>query len=390
MDEKSKVRLKINISKKTKFWLSVLLVVTAALLIVFTAAQTIGNMTITSMADGVKAYFLSLGAGEGYPYEIDAVCVEDIKIENSNLHLLLTDKTTVLNQTAKEIMPRAHTYSNPAMKSEGSKFIVYDLDSNRFRLQNGTDITFEGLAAGRVMAAAMGKSNNYAVGSYGEDVQSVLTVYDSKNEPMFIWNFKTERIVDISLSDNGKYAATAVIDAENGEINSKLYVFDFKSEDYVSCFDYNGITLVKVDYVKGNNIVAIGDSIRSYIKNNTQRENDIDFKSDTLYNYCVTDAGRTALALSRYGSTSLSKLTVYSNSNKEQFTVSFEKELKWVDCDEKYTAVLFENEVKTFNKKGKEVGSISLNGEPVRVAVDGSKTYVLTTSGLQCYDTKTR
>lgn len=381
-------RIKKNLSKKTKLTLSVLLVVAAALLIVFTAAQSLGNMTIRNMADNVKAYFVSLGAGDGYPYDIDALSVEDIKINNSNLQLLLKDKTTILNQTAKEIMPREHTYSNSAMKAKESKLIVYDLDSARFRLQNGTEITHEGEASGRITAAAIGKSGNYALGAYGDSVQSVVTVYNNKNEAIFIWNYKTERIVDISLSDNGKYAAVATIDAENGKINSKLYVFDFKSEEYVACFDYKDTTLVKVDYIKSNNIVAVGNNLRSYIKNNTDRQDDTSFGADVLYNYCITDKGRNAIVLSRYGSSSLSKLTVYSNKNKEQFTVSFDKEMKWVDCDEKYTAVLFENEVRTFNKKGKQVGSITFTGEPVRVAVDGTKTYVLTTSGLQCYDTR--
>ncbi|MBQ8575077.1 MAG: hypothetical protein IJ447_03405 [Clostridia bacterium] len=376
------------LSKQSKLILSVFLVVVAALLIVFTAAQSLGNMTIRNMADNVKAYFVSLGAGDGYPYDIDALSVEDIKINNSNIQLLLSDKTLVLNQTAKEIMPREHTYSNPAMKTKESKLIIYDLDSARFRLQNSTEITYEGEASGRITAAAIGKSGNYALSTYGTSVQSVLTVYNNKNKEIFIWNYKTERIVDISLSDNGKYAAVATIDAENGKINSKLYVFDFKSEEYVSCFDYKDTTLVKVDYVKSNNIVAVGNNLRSYIKNNTDRKDDTSFGADVLYNYCVTDKGRNAIVLSRYGSSSLSKLTVYSNKNKEQFTVSFDKEMQWVDCDEKYTAVLFENEVRTFNKKGKQVGSITFTGEPVRVAVDGTKTYVLTTSGLQCYDTK--
>ncbi len=388
MDEKSQGRRKITFSKKTKFILSVLLVVVSVLMIVFTAAQTLGGMTVSSMADSVKAFFLSLGAGDGYPYSIDASSVVDVKIENSNIYLLLNDKTIALNQTAKEIMPEVHTYSNPAMKSENSKLIIYDLDSDRFRIQNGTEVTYEGTASGRITSAAIGKKGNYALGTYGNDVQSVLTVYSRKNEPVFIWNFKTERIVDIALSDNGKYAAVAVIDAQNGEMNSKLYVFDFKSKEYVSCFDYAGTTLAKVDYIKGENIVAVGDNIRSYISKNTQRNNDIDFESDVLYNYCITDKGRTALGLSRYGSTSLSKLTVYSDKNEQQFTLSFDKEMKWADCDDKYTAVLFENEVKTFNKKGEQVGSFTFTGEPLRVMVDGSKTYVLTTSGIQCYKTK--
>ncbi len=379
---------KVTLNKQGKLIVCVLLAVISLLLIVFTAAQSFGNMTISSMADSVKAYFMSLGAGEGFPYDLNATGVRDVKIYNSNIHLLMNDKTTVLNQTAKEIMPKAHSYSKPAMKSKGAKFIVYDLESARFRLQNGSDVTYEGEASGRITAAALGKSGNYALATYSDSVQSVLTVYNTRHEAVYIWKFKSERIIDITLSDNGKYAAVATVDALNGEINSKLYVFNFKSDKPISEFDYKGTTIVKIDYVQGNNIVVIGDNLRSYIKNNDKRTEDISFGTDKLYKYCITDSGRSAVVRSRYSSTSLSELSVYSKSGAEKFSVSFNKEMKWVDCDEKYTAVLFETEVRTYNKKGKQIGSISFTGEPVRVAVDGSKTYVLTTSGLQCYDTR--
>ncbi|MBQ5592204.1 MAG: hypothetical protein IIU80_04605 [Clostridia bacterium] len=379
---------KIKLNKQSKLIVSVLLAVAAVLLIVFTAAQSLGNMTVSSMADSVKSYFLSLGAGDGFPYELDSASVKDIKINNSNIYLLTSSKTTVLNQTAKEIMPKEHSYSKPAMKSKGARFIVYDLDSARYRIQNGSDITREGEAKGRIIAAALGKSGNYALATYSDSVQSVLTVYNSGGKELYVWNFKSERVIDISLSDNGKFAAVATVDAFNGEINSKVYVFSFKSDKAVSEFDYKGTAVVKVDYVKGTNIIVMGDNIRSYIKNNSKRKDDISFGSDILYKYCITDTGRSAVVLSQYSSTSLSKLSVYSGSGKDQFTVSFNKEMKWADCDDKYTAVLFENEVRTFNKKGKQIGSISFTGEPVRVAVDGSRTYVLTTSGLQCYDTR--
>ena len=379
---------KIKLNKQSKLIVSVLLAVAAVLLIVFTAAQSLGNMTVSSMADSVKSYFLSLGAGDGFPYELDSASVKDIKINNSNIYLLTSSKTTVLNQTAKEIMPKEHSYSKPAMKSKGARFIVYDLDSARYRIQNGSDITREGEAKGRIIAAALGKSGNYALATYSDSVQSVLTVYNSGGKELYVWNFKSERVIDISLSDNGKFAAVATVDAFNGEINSRVYVFSFKLDKAVSEFDYKGTAVVKVDYVKGTNIIVMGDNIRSYIKNNSKRKDDISFGSDILYKYCITDTGRSAVVLSQYSSTSLSKLSVYSGSGKEQFTVSFSKEMKWADCDDKYTAVLFENEVRTFNKKGKQIGSISFTGEPVRVAVDGSRTYVLTTSGLQCYDTR--
>lgn len=390
MEDKNKSKKKINIqiSPKMKRRGTVAFALVAILLIVFTAAQSLGDITITTMFSDIKAFFQSLGAGDGYPYQIDAVSVKDIKINNSNLYILTNDKTFALNSTAKEIMPVPHTYSKPEMKSKFSRFIIYDLDSSRYRIQQNTEVEYEGEASGRIMAGAIGKKGNYALGTYGENVQSVLTAYSKKNEPIFIWNFKSERIVDIALSDNGKFAAVITVEALDGAINSKLYVFDFKSSEPVSTFDYKGTTLVKVDYIKKTDIVAIGDNLRSCILKNTERQNDQLFNSDVLSNYSVTDKGRSTLVLSRYGSSALSKIDVYSKKNKVQFTLNFEKEVIWADSDEKYTAVLFENEVKTYNKKGEELATHTFSGEPVRVAVDGKRTYVLTTSGIQCFKTK--
>lgn len=385
---KSKKRINIKISPKWKKRAKLAFVLTAVLLVVFTAAQNLGDITLTTMFSDIKAFFQSLGAGEGYPYQIDAVSVKDLKINNSNLYILTKDKTIALNSTAKEIMPQPHTYSKPEIDSRFSRFIVYDLDSSRFRIQQNTEIKYEGEASGRIMAGAIGKKGNYALGTYGENVQSVLTVYTKKHEAAFIWNFKSERIVDIALSDNGKFAAVITVEAVDGQINSKLYVFDFKSSEYLSCFEYKGTTLLKVDYVKKTDIVAVGDNLRTCILKNTQKQTDQLFNSDVLTNYSLTDKGRSTLVLSRYGSSALSKVEVYSKKNETQFTLDFDNEVIWADSDEKFTAVLFENEVKTYNKKGEELATHTFSGEPVRVAVDGKRTYVLTTSGIQCFKTK--
>ena len=98
--------------------------------------------------------------------------------------------------------------------------------------------------------------------------------------------------------------------------------------------------------------------------------------------------GSSALVLSKYGSSSLSSLTFYTNGNKEKFTVDFDKEVQWVDTDGKYVAVLFDSEIRTYNKRGKQVGTIYFTGEPQRVTVDGGRTYVLTSVNIKSYKTR--
>lgn len=382
-------KFKFRITDRSKKILTIVLAVAVVILIVMTAAQKLGNMTVSTFTADVKTYFMSLGSGDGYPYEISAGKVKNITVNNSNLNLLLDDKTISLTSSAKEIMPKSHTYSNPVMKSKGSKMIVFDLDSGKFRVQRGSDTVIEKSLDKNIMAAAIGSKGNYAVATYGKDAQSVLTVYDKNGKEKFSWNFSDERITDTDLSPNGKYAAVAAIKALNGEISSKLYVFNLsKADEYTACFDYGGTTLLKVNYIKGNNIVAVGDNLKSYIKNNTNRQDDLKFNSDKLHNYCVSQDGSSVLALSKYGSSSLSTLSFYNSSNKERFTVDFDKEIRSVDTDGKYVAVLFDSEVKTFNNRGKQVGTIYFTGEPKRVTVDGGRTYILTGVNIKSYKTR--
>lgn len=389
MEKNVKSKKKFSFNSKTRKLLTVVLVVAVIVLIAMTAAQKLGNMTVSTFTADVKTYFMSLGSGDGYPLSVDSESVKGIVINKSNLTMLFDDKTSVLTSSAKEIQPHSHTYSNPAMKVKGSRVILYDLASGRFRVQNGAEITKEEKLTGNIMAAAIGSKGNYAVAHYGSGSQTEFIAYDRKGGEKFKWSFKDERVIDIDLSANGKFAAVATLNSKDGEITSKLYVFNLNnSEKYSECFDYSGTALMRVNYVKGNNILAVGDNLRSYIKNNTDRQDDIRFDSSSLYRYSLSQNGTSAIALSKYGSTSLFSVSVYNKNNKEKFTVSYDRKVTWVDTDGKYTAVLFDNEVRTYNNRGKQVGTIYFNGDAQRVAVDGGKTYVLTSVEIKCYKTK--
>lgn len=374
--------------KKAMVAAAITAMVAIAVLVIVIAAQKIGGTSVRTMASDTRDYFMGMGSGEGFPYAVKSADVEDIRVSGSKLNLLLSDRTLTLTSTAKEIGPQQHTYSSPMMKTSGSQIIVYDLDSGCFRVQNGTEIVKDYKLENRITAADIGKKGNYAVGTYGKDVSSVLTVYNKRHKEIFIWKFKTERITDISLSDNGRYVAVTTIDSKNAVINSKLYVFNFKSDKYVSRFDYDGTTLVRVNYIKANDIAAVGDNLRTFIKNNRDRTDDEKFGSDSLKAYSINDKGCSSLVLSRYSSPILSNVSIYNNRNKKLFSTDFDKQIKWVDFDGRYFAVLFENEVRMYNKKGKQVGSAKLSGVPVRVAVNGSKTYVLTSVGISCFKTR--
>lgn len=381
---------RFTLSSKAKKLLSYFFAVAVVILLVITAAQKLGNVTITTFTADVKTYFMSLGAGDGYPYEVELGTVKNIIAANSNLNVLTNDKTLVLTSSAKELQPENHSYSEPVMKAKGSRLIVYDLSSGQFRVQSSAGTTKEFELEQPITAAAISQKGCFAVATYNENAQTVLYSYSKSGEQEFTHNFGLERIIDMDISSNGKYLAAAAVSASNGEMNSKLYIINLNSDgkEYVAELDYPGTTLLKVNYVKGNNIVALGDNIRSYVKNNRERTDDRSFNSDKLNNYSVASNGSSTLLLSKYGSTSLSELTFYTNKNKEKYTQTFDREVKSISTDGSHTAVLFDGEVRTYNKKGKQVGTIYFNGDPQRVVIDGGTTYVLTSVSIKSFKTK--
>ena len=65
-------KFKLRITDRSKKILTIVLAVAVVILIVMTAAQKLGNMTVSTFTADVKTYFMSLGSGDGYPYEISA------------------------------------------------------------------------------------------------------------------------------------------------------------------------------------------------------------------------------------------------------------------------------------------------------------------------------
>mgnify|MGYP000455988216 CR=1 FL=1 len=58
-----------------------------------------------------------------------------------------------------------------------------------------------------IVTCAIGRSGNFAVATREDNAASFLTVYDKNVNEVFKWRSSNDYIMDIALSDDGKYAA---------------------------------------------------------------------------------------------------------------------------------------------------------------------------------------
>ena len=364
--------------------LKILLIFFVAIALIFIAARTIGGITLTTITSDIKVFFQSLGSGDGFPYKTTGEPSEMILCDGKNIFTASEDKTLLLSPSAKVISELPVEYGKPVFEYNNGRVLIYDRDSAKIRIQNKSETVFETEFENTVSAAAIGRKGNYAVALQPSGSETVLTVFKKNNKEQFKHSFKGERITDIDLSDDGKYAAVSTISSKDAQVNSKVYVFKFDSKKEVVSFDFAKSAVVSVEYDKSHNITVISNTGRAYIKDNSSLGREDAFSPDILFKFSNTSGKDSAVALKKYGSDNIGSVRIY-NGDKLSETVEINKEVKDVFCTEKYTAVLTADSVMIYkNTNGKLKKEVPADSSVNEISVRNKKIYMLSPSEITC------
>ncbi len=386
--KKAKARKKTQNRKRgensptTQAALKIALIFFVAVSIIFIAARTIGGVTLTSVAGDIKVFFQSVGRGEGYPYKTTGEPPQLIFSKNGKAFVFSRDKTLLLSQSAKKISEIPIEYGNPAIKFDNGKAIVYDRDSGKLRIQSTSEIIAEKDMGGIILAAGLGKRGNFAVATQGKGSAVELKVYNKRQCECFKWEFTGEKVTDIDLSDDGKYAAVSTMVSKNAQVNSKVYVFKFDSKKYIACFDFENCAVVNVSYDSAHNIEIISNTGRSYISDNSTLGETEKFGSDILFKLSKPDRKYSAVALKKYGGDNYGTVKIFKGG-KLKSSIDVDREIKDVVCTEKYTFVLTSDSVMIFkNRNGVLKKEIDADISASEITVSGGKVYIMSPSEI--------
>ncbi len=365
----------ISISVKNAKTLKLLAIILVVLLLIILAAGQFGGVTFSTISDNIRTALAGIGSGDGYPYRMNGIEIGDANVTNSDLMLVYDDTVKVLDSTAKEISNISHTYDHPVMSSNSGRALIYDVGAKSFRVQSKTRILYEKELEYMILTGAMGKDGTVAIASRAKDAQSMLTVYDSKEEEIFVWKCAKENIISCDVSDNGRLYAVTVLGVDNGSVYSRVHIFDKKDDEPKASFEYMDSAVSSVQFLSNETLFVFGNNICQVIKGEKVKEN-IDVSVNTPYKLYISDNNTAVVVLSKYSSTTQKIIKVYNKSGSELFTQEIDGLIKSVSTDGKYTGVLTDENVQIYNKKGKMCGSASVNTDAEKVMISGRNTYV--------------
>ncbi len=376
MADKSKSGKKI-LSKSAQTALKIILIVFIVVSVVFIAARTIGGVTLKSLVSDIKTTVQNLGSGEGYPYRTTGSEIKKAFSDSANVFVFSDSKTLLLSPSAKNIAEIPVEYGRPSVNFNNGKAVVFDRDSGQYRLQSSSDIIFENNLKDCVIStAAVSKNGSCAVAYTDENSQNRFKVFNKSQKVIFEWTFSAERVTSIDISDDNNFAVVSTVFAKNAIMNSKVYVFRFDSKDYVSCFDFNGCTVVSVSYNKHHDIAVISDKGRTYIEDNSTLCEQYEFKSDVLFKCTDNKNKLSAVALRKYGGDTFGTVKVFRGKTF-LCSIDTDKEIKGVSVYGGRICVLTSNEALLYNKKGEKKSEFKLDGAYEDVILSGRKVYLV-------------
>ncbi len=380
-----KKKAKLTITVKNAKTLKLLAIIFVVFLLIILAAGQFGGVTFSTIGDQIRTSIAGFGSGDGYPYRMNGVEISDAGVTNSDLLLVYDDTVKVLDSTAKEISNLNHDYDHPILSSNSGRALIYDVGAKKFRVQSKTKILYEKEFPYMILTGAMGKDGTVAIGSRTKDAQSMLTVYNTKAEEIFVWKCAKENIISCDVSDNGRYFAVTVLGVNNGAVYSKVHIFNKNDTEPKASFEYVDSAVSSVQFLSNETLFVFGNNICEVVKGDKVKEK-IDVTVNTPYKLYISDNNTAVLVLSKYSSTTQKIIKVYSKSGSELFTQEINGLIKSVSTDGKYTGVLTDEQVQIYNNRnGKNCGSADVNTDAEKVMISGRNTYVYSVDKIDKY-----
>ncbi|ARP49914.1 hypothetical protein B6259_02810 [Ruminococcaceae bacterium CPB6] len=221
------------------------------------------NLKPANISEWVQTQMLGIGTGKGYPVHFNTENVMTRNFVSSGKDIFFTSDTAVraYNSSAKELFNRKHSFSEPVMKVNGNRILVYNLGGTGYQLGNQLNTLLAGNADNKILGGAVCANGRFALLTQADGYCGKLTVYLPNGQVAFSYSFSEYSPTAVAMNASGTHAAVTAVSASNGVLTSVIYELDFNSNKTVKPIaSYSDTTFLDICYTDSNGVLAVGDT----------------------------------------------------------------------------------------------------------------------------------
>lgn len=383
--------------KKDRFPLRKVATRFVLLFIFFAAASSLyinrDNLTPNNIVEWAQEIVAGSGSGDGFPVTVAKSSTVDFKGMGDNSAVLSKTSFLILSSAGKELAHRQHGFSNPIMKVNKRKALIYDSGGHDIKIESRVKTLAPFKFDNKILTAAIGADNTVAVVTDSNTYIAEMTVFrqdffsDNYTE-IYKWYSWDLYIVDVAVAPDGKSAAVAAVSTDLGEIKSVVLVFDFNKSKPIGRKEYPGTLLLSVCYTGRNTIAVIGDNLASTISTDGSTIEEKIYTGKNLSCFFSDGLSGAALVLSESAQQAGSTLDIINLKGEITASVYIDSVVRYVTRNKDYIAVFTPAQLMVYNESGSLIDTIDCGADAAFAVISKNKVLVAGTSEIRQYSIK--
>lgn len=232
-----------------------IIITVATLLVAFVALfETFFNVNIFEALGIIKA-------PDGYPAAITGGTPKNIIPLGKNVAIITETEVMIYDEYGTLSMQDGHNCTNPCVRTNGKRGIVFDVGYYSYKLLNGTSSAKGFDHDNQITSAAIASNGSYAIASASSKYLTELTVKSKNNEQIASWKSVNNYINTVAFSNDSMRVAATGLYSEDGLARTTLRILDLRNEQepVVSDTEIVGSAAIALCYLDNGNIAIVCD-----------------------------------------------------------------------------------------------------------------------------------
>lgn len=320
---------------------------------------------------------------KGYPVAITGSTPKDIIALNEDVALLTDTEIVVYDEYGSLAVQNGHNCTNPRVRTNQNRAIVYDVGYYSYMLLNGSSVVFGGEHDNQIISANVAQNGNYAIVSASSKYLTELVVKSKKNTQIASWRSVNNYITAAAFSEDSTRIAATGLYSENGLARTTLRILDLKNEQnpVVSDTEFSGSAAIAITYLDNGNIFILCDD-RAIIT---------DPNGKTLFNYTY-NGNLYYYNLNRYGAFVICEkdgeytATMLCDAKNAGASIKISKEFKTAEHTATNVYILENDTLTVYDREFNKVTEDKNLTDAIGIACGQNENFLLTFTQIQQID----
>ena len=330
-----------------------------------------------------ESILLSLGlveAPKGYPVAVTGGTPKNVVAFNEDVALITDTEVMVYDEYGTLALQIGHNSTNPRVRANQNRGIIYDVGYYSYTLLNGTSIVTSGEHDNQIISANVASNGTYALVSASSKYLTELIVRTKNNTQIASWKSVNNYINAVAFSEDSTKVAATGLYSEGGLAKTTLRILDLKNEQnpIVSDNEFDGSASITLTYLDNGNILILCDD-RTIIT---------DPHGNKLFSYTYTGT-LYYYNLNRYGAFVVCEndgeytATMLYDAKNAGASMKVSKEFKTAEHNSSYVYILENDELTMYDREFNTVKVYENLTDAIGVACGGENTFLLTFSQIE-------